>query len=358
MVVIIRDTQLDFRDLLIAPGDSQLSSRKEVSLEMTLPNPHCKSAPTAIPIFNSNMGPFSFDFVEQMMLNGCIGVLHKWEKPEDLLEFQKKASILKIDNPLYNNLFFTIGMAKEDIDIVKQLLNSSHTLFSQNATINLRIDSPNGHNQQFLDAIKRCRDTFGSDVYIAAGNLVTGEKTEQAIKAGADIVLVGIGGGQQCSTRVQSGVGRPQASAVEECARVARSMKSGIISDGGIQNPGDMAKAFCLGAHAVMIGTMLGGAKETNEPIINTSGGAQKRFYGSASQCAHDKFTPKADMSYKSYEGITTTVPYTGPLANTLDDIKGGLRSTGTFIGAKKLKDFHRKAILYKVNQQITRRGK
>lgn len=357
-MLIKPDTQLDFRDLLIAPGDSQLSSRKEVSLEMVLPNPHCKVAPVAIPVFNSNMGPFSFKFVEQMILNGCIGVLHKWEKPEDLLDFQKKVSILKIDNPLYNNLFFTIGMAKEDIEMVRKLLHSSKTLFSQDATINLRIDSPNGHNQQFLDTIKRCRDAFGSDVYIAAGNLVTGEKTKQAIKAGADIVLVGIGGGQQCSTRIQSGVGRPQASAVEECARVARSMKSGVVSDGGIQNPGDIAKAFCLGAHAVMIGTMLGGAKETNEPIIKTSEGAQKRFYGSASQCAHDKFTPKADMSYKSYEGITTTVPYTGPLANTLDDIKGGLRSTGTYIGAKKLKDFYKKAILYKVNQQIARRGK
>lgn len=357
-MLIKPDTQLDFRDLLIAPGDSKISSRKEVDLRMTLPNPHCKEAPTAIPIFNSNMGPFSFAFVEEMMLNGCFGVLHKWEKESDLLDFQRKASILSLSNPLYNNLVFTIGMSPKDIELLKKLTNESNNLFSQSSTIKVRIDSPNGHNSQFLDAIKRCRDAFGADVYIMAGNVVTGERTEHAINAGADLVLIGIGGGNHCDTRIQSGVGRPQASAVIECANVARSNRSGIISDGGIQCPGDAAKAFCLGAHGVMIGTMLGGAKETAEPVLQTKDGAKKQFYGSASKMAHDKFTPSSDMSYKSYEGIDSLVPYTGPLKNTLDSLKGGIRSTGSFIGAQKLKDFYKKAVLYKVNNQISRMGK
>lgn len=352
------EIQLDFQDLLIAPGESQLGTRKDVDLVMTLPNPHCKEAPTAIPIFNSNMGPFSFSFVEEMILNGCFGVLHKWESEKDLLSFQNKVTTLAQQNPLYNNLFFTIGMSPKDIELLKKLSNESNNLFSQSSVVKVRIDSPNGHNQQFLDAVKRCRDAFGSNVYIIAGNIVTEERTEKAINAGADMVMIGIGSGNHCSSRIQAGVGRPQASAVMECAKVARANRSGVVSDGGIKVPGDAAKAFCLGAHGVMIGTMFGGAKETAEQIIETKNGPRKLFYGSASKTAHEKFSPNADMSYKSFEGIESTVPYTGPLKNTLDDLKGGIRSTGSFIGADKLKDFYKKAILYRVNHQISRIGK
>lgn len=366
---IVEEYQLDYQDLMLAPTNSEISSRKDVDTQIELPRLYSSYSPVGNPIFNANMGPFSFDFAYQMLKNNCFGLLHKWEPKDKIVDFvlgvddkhkecEKVYYHQKTKNPL-DNLFFTMGTRPEDLfvleDVFKRLENAGCSLVSYN----IRIDSPNGHNTQFLNTIDKCRNKFGNKAFIAAGNIVTGEKTKEVLQAGADMAVVGIGPGNQCQTRVKAAVGRPQASAVIDCAATARDMGGGIIADGGIKIPADVVKALSLGAHAVMIGSMFGGANETQEAkVINKDGIECKPFYGSASQMAHDKFYANKSMNYKSFEGICSLLPCTGPAKTTIDDILGGIRSAGSFIGAKSVKEFYEKAILYKVHNQISRMGK
>lgn len=354
---IINEEQLDFDDVMLRPGNSELDSRKDVNIHVTLPALHCKYTLNGFPLLNANMGPFSFEFVKAMLKEDCFGVLHKWEDPKEVEEFL--FNIFKMDlkykTHLLDRLFFTAGTRKQDLTNINTAVKNAQKKGVKLRTINIRLDSPNGHNTQFIDALKRIRDFYGDTTYIVAGNVVTAEKTKEILENGADLVSIGIGSGNQCSTRVQAASGRPQFSAIVDCAQAAREMKAGIVSDGGIKTPGDAAKAFGAGAHAVMVGSMLGGADETIEPVIETLRSKAKKFYGSASKTAHDNFYGESDMSYKTFEGITSYLPYSGPVKNTIDSIKGGIRSAGTFIGAKDLYEFYDKAVFYKVRHQISR---
>jgi GMP reductase len=195
--------------------------------------------------------------------------------------------------------------------------------------------------------------------------------TEELILAGADIVKVGIGPGSVCTTRIQTGVGYPQLSAVIECADAAHGLGGHIIADGGCTCPGDVAKAFAAGADFVMLGGMLAGHDEgggdiitktylTNE--IDTEGlygdiGSQIKvdkqfvqFYGMSSKSANDKhFGGLKD--YRSSEGRTVLVPYRGAVANTVQEILGGVRSTCTYVGAKKIKQLPKCATFIRCTQ-------
>ena len=213
--------------------------------------------------------------------------------------------------------------------------------------------------------VRKVRNAF-PDLVIIAGNVVTREMTEELILSGADIVKVGIGPGSVCTTRIQTGVGYPQLSAVIECADAAHGLGGHIIADGGCTTPGDVAKAFGGGADFVMLGGMLAGHNEgggdiitkyyqTNEVLMQVSklagytGGDQTnlvtrieekqfvQFYGMSSESANDKhFGGLKD--YRSSEGRTVLVPYRGEVARTVQEILGGVRSTCTYAGALKLK--------------------
>ena len=218
------------------------------------------------------------------------------------------------------------------------------------------IDVANGYSTRFRDFVMDFRMLY-PNIIIIAGNVVTGEMTEELILAGADIVKVGIGPGSVCTTRIQTGVGYPQLSAVIECADAAHGLGGHIIADGGCTSPGDVAKAFAGGADFVMLGGMLAGhdegggevitkyfetgeqwfdkKNENYNPVVEQKKYVQ--FYGMSSEAANDKHFGGL-KEYRSSEGREVLVPYKGQVASTIQDILGGLRSSCTYAGAIRLK--------------------
>jgi GMP reductase len=202
----------------------------------------------------------------------------------------------------------------------------------------LCLDVANGYSQPFATAVEQLRVQYPTYIIIA-GNVATPEMTEELILRGADIVKVGIGPGKACETRTVTGVGYPQLSAVMECADAAHGLNGHIIADGGCETPGDVAKAFCAGADFVMLGYMLAGHDET---------GAE--FYGMSSKKAQKKYNG-AVLEYRASEGTEMTIEPRGSLADTVQQILGGLRSAATYIGAIEIKHMPKCATFLRVNR-------
>ncbi len=214
----------------------------------------------------------------------------------------------------------------------------------------LCIDVANGYSEHFTDFVKRARDEWPNMV-ITAGNVVTGEMVEELILSGADIVKVGIGPGSVCTTRVKTGVGYPQLSAVIECADAAHGLGGHIISDGGCSRPGDVAKAFGAGADYVMLGGMLAGHNESEGEIVEKDGRSFVLFYGMSSSTAMDKHAGEV-AEYRASEGKSVRIPYRGKVEETLKDILGGVRSACTYVGAARLKELSRRTTFIRVMEQ------
>jgi GMP reductase len=245
----------------------------------------------------------------------------------------------------------------------------------------LVIDVPNGYTERFLNFVSKVRQE-NPRIFIIAGNVVSAEQVEELIVKGADCVKVGIGPGSACTTRIKSGVGRPQFSTIVECADAAHGKDGYIMADGGCTTPGDVAKAFGAGADFVMLGGMLAGHDECDGDIVtkceldhyekrnvgkpNEFGGISnsvkmepiyvrtkyKQFWGMSSKKAMEKHYGKQD-DYKASEGREVLVPYRGPVENTIQDILGGVRSACTYIGARKIKHMPKCATFYTVNRQV-----
>ena len=231
------------------------------------------------------------------------------------------------------------------------------------------IDVANGYSESFVAFVRKVRSTFPTHVIIA-GNVVTSEMTEELILSGADIVKVGIGPGSVCTTRIKTGVGYPQLSAVIECADAAHGLGGHIIADGGCTCPGDVAKAFAGGADFVMLGGMFAGhdegggevitrAFQTNEILVTSEGEHFARelkqfvkFYGMSSEAANNKHFGGL-KNYRASEGREVLVPYKGALEPTVVDILGGLRSACTYVGASKLKYLPKCATFIRTNKQF-----
>jgi GMP reductase len=236
----------------------------------------------------------------------------------------------------------------------------------------LCIDIANGYSEHFVTHIRKIRENY-PNIVIIAGNVVTADQTQELILNGADIVKVGIGPGSVCTTRIQTGVGYPQLSAVIECADAAHGLGGHIIADGGCSTPGDVAKAFAGGADFVMLGGMLAGHDqgggevitkyfETNEYEVGSLGERYKKveekkfvkFYGMSSKSANDKhFGGLKD--YRSSEGRTVLTKYKGDVNMTIQDILGGIRSTCTYVGASNLKQLSKCTTFIRCNDTHNR---
>ena len=356
---IEEDVKLDYKDVLIRPKRSTLGSRKEVDLnrKYTFRNyqPAFEHEPwedhhyDGVPIMASNMdGVGTFEMADTLAKQSIFTCLVKTYSVEELIEF------FNGDLNRRNNVAYSMGINDADIEKFAEVEDKV-----RDAIKYVCVDVANGYSERFARFIRNLRKEW-PNIVIIAGNVVTGEMTEELILAGADIVKVGIGPGSVCTTRIQTGVGYPQLSAVIECADAAHGLGGHIIADGGCTCPGDVAKAFAAGADFVMLGGMLAGHDEgggevitkyyeTNERNYEMSqgapGGFEKvietkkfvQFYGMSSQSANNKhFGGLKD--YRSSEGRTVLVPYRGAVANTVQDILGGVRSTCTYAGAKTLK--------------------
>jgi GMP reductase len=355
---IEQDIKLDYKDVLIRPKRSTLKSRSQVKLNRKFQFRHYDhdiATPLpdeyhyeGIPIMASNMdGVGTFVMADKLAEGEMFTCLVKTYSAEELIEY--------FNGPVERTECVAMSIGTGDSDYNKLLQVKKEV---EHKLKYVCMDIANGYSDHFAAHVRKVRAEF-PDLVIIAGNVVTREMTEELILAGADIVKVGIGPGSVCTTRIQTGVGYPQLSAVIECADAAHGLGGHIIADGGCTCPGDVAKAFAGGADFVMLGGMLAGHDEgggevitkyyqTNELIREDVGDQTKetrqveekkyvQFYGMSSESANDKhFGGLKD--YRSSEGRTVLVPYRGEVARTVQEILGGVRSTCTYAGALKLK--------------------
>ncbi len=218
----------------------------------------------------------------------------------------------------------------------------------------IAIDTAHGHSKGVLEAIRRIKSAW-KDLPVIAGNVVTAEGTEALIQSGADVVKVGVGAGSICTTRVISGAGMPQVSAIFECARAARKHGISIIGDGGIKFSGDIVKAIVVGADAVMLGSMLAGLEESPGDVMLYEGRRFKEYRGMGSLGAmkgygKDRYGTGQGGSGKLVpEGIEGRVPYKGSLSEYVYQLVGGLRSGMGYAGAASLEDLRIKTRLTRI---------
>jgi GMP reductase len=329
---------LDFRDVLIRPKRSNLSSRSQVDLEKTITFLHSRREWTGVPILSSNMDTTgTFEMYESLSSLKMITVFHKHYSLNDYLPYLDKL------NPNYYSI--STGISESDWDKTKELINRLNPYF-------ITIDVANGYCEKFIDFCKIVRNTYPK-LTIFAGNVATGDMVQELLlSAKVDVVKCGIGSGSACSTRLKTGVGIPQLNTCIECSEVANGLNGHIVSDGGCTLPGDISKAFGAGAHFVMLGGMLSGHDESGGDLVEENGKQYKLFYGMSSQHAQNKYNGGM-QKYRSSEGKVRKIQYRGPVLATMLDIMGGMRSTGTYIGANRLKDFPKCCTFLRVNQQV-----
>jgi GMP reductase len=345
---IEEDIKLDYTDVLLRPKRSTLTSRKDVSLERKFSFYHSNKVWEGIPIMTANMATCgTFEMARILSKSKMITTFHKYYTLDEYNTFFQD-----FNNPDY--IVYTLGIRDEDISQLREMISSG--LINNFSFV--CIDVPNGYLERFLDAIKLVR-TLCPNHIIIAGNVVTNEMTEEIILSGADIVKVGIGPGSVCTTRRMAGVGYPQLSAVIECSDAAHGISNGrggsglVIADGGQQYPSCIAKAFCGGADFNMAGSLFSGFDESAGKLVEKEGKKFKEYFGSSSNKALlDFYGNKSD--YRASEGRYVLMPYKGPVDTFIQDLFGSLRSTGTYIGARRLKEFPRRATFIKVNRQLT----
>ncbi len=336
------EIKLGFKDVLIRPKRSTLKSRSQVCLDRTFKLKHSAIEWTGVPVIAANMDTVgTFEMAKVLAEHKLLTAVHKHYSVEQWRAF------LSQNQHITDHIMVSSGTSDDDFEKLKQVMSLEQQLKF------ICIDVANGYSEHFISYLQRVREQF-PDKSIIAGNVVTGEMVEELILSGADIVKVGIGPGSVCTTRVKTGVGYPQLSAVMECADAAHGLGGHIISDGGCSTPGDVAKAFGGGSDFVMIGGMFAGHDESAGDLVKRDGKQFKTFYGMSSQTAMDKHAGGV-AEYRASEGKTVEIPYRGPVVNTIKDILGGVRSTCTYVGASQLKELTKRTTFIRVAEQENR---
>ncbi|MBS0319842.1 MAG: GMP reductase [Proteobacteria bacterium] len=338
------DVKLDFKDVLIRPKRSTLTTRSDVDISREFRFRHTGTQYAGIPIVAANMDATgTFEMARALAPFKLSTALHKHYPIDAYVEF------LRAFEPR-EAVFYSLGIAKADEERFHQVM----------AALGDRDDAPpryvcidvaNGYTESFVRFVARVRERYPRLV-IMAGNVVTGEMTEELILSGADIVKVGIGPGSVCTTRKMTGVGYPQLSAIIECADAAHGLEGHICADGGCTTPGDIAKAFGGGADFVMLGGMLAGHDESGGERVERDGKLMRRFYGMSSKAAMDKYAGGV-ARYRAAEGKEVWLPDRGPVAPTVEEILGGVRSACTYVGARRLRELSKRTTFVRVSQQL-----
>ncbi len=334
------DLKLGFKDVMIRPKRSTLSSRSQVNLERKFTFLHSNHQWNGVPIMAANMDTVgTFEMAKKLAEHKIFTAIHKHYSLEEWKKF-----IDSTTTDITDYFAVSTGTGKADSEKLT-------TIFKQHPQIKfICIDVANGYSEHFVHFVKNTREQY-PDKVIMAGNVVTGEMVEELLLAGADIIKVGIGPGSVCTTRVKTGVGYPQLSAIIECADAAHGLGGQIVSDGGCKIPGDIAKAFGGGADFVMLGGMLAGHTESGGKTIEIDGEKFKQFYGMSSETAMNKHVGGV-ANYRASEGKTVEIPYRGAVENTVQDILGSLRSTCTYVGANRLKELTKRTTFIRVQEQ------
>jgi GMP reductase len=336
------DVKLDFQDVLIRPKRSTLTTRSDVDISREFTFRHTGTKYDGIPIIASNMDTTgTFEMARALDGFRLSTALHKHYPVAEYAEFfaalERKSAA-----------FYSMGIARADEDKFEKVMQA--VTGTEPAVRYVCIDVANGYTESFVRFVKKIRDRH-PHLVIMAGNVVTGEMTEELILSGADIVKVGIGPGSVCTTRKVTGVGYPQLSAIIECADAAHGLEGHICADGGCASVGDIAKAFGGGADFVMLGGMFAGHEEGGGDVVEQGGRKLMRFYGMSSKAAMDRYAGGV-AKYRAAEGREVLVPFRGPVTDTIQEILGGVRSACTYVGARRLRELSKRTTFVRVAQQ------
>lgn len=363
MQKIINELKLDFDDVLIRPKRSTLNSRSEVCLSRNFSFKYSPRELLCVPIMVANMDTVgTFNMAKSLSNHQAITCLHKHYKTNEYVAFYTDPSIVN-----KSLVFYSVGTGQKDLEKLTEVFNQIRKF--NYPLPNICVDVANGYTEQFVKIINHIRKLY-EEIIIIAGNVVTPEMTEELIIHGkVDIVKVGIGSGSVCTTRLKTGVGYPQLSAVMECTDAAHGLGGHVCSDGGCKVVGDICKAFGGNSDFVMLGSMFAGADECEgewkyeyktsqgfwqsiNPDPNGDTIKQKvslKYYGMSSEDAMNKHH-NGVAKYRTAEGKCVTVPYKGTADEIIKDICGGIRSACTYIGANQIKDFGKKTTFIQVN--------
>jgi GMP reductase len=362
---INNDPKLDFDDVLLVPQRSRTASRKEVELSRNFSFYHSNRIWKGVPIFAANMDTTgTVDISNTLMRYQMPTCLHKHYSKEQYPDLIWNQDLQ----------WFSMGIKQDDLDKLTYCCKTNRRI------PNICIDVANGYTDDFVNFCAKVRKELGDEPVIMAGNVCTPEMVQEIIlHGGVDIVKVGIGPGSACTTRLKTGCGYPQLSAIIECSHAAHGLKSGkgklglVCADGGCRTPSDICKAFAAGADFVMLGGMLAGTEECEGEwqyeykcsVRNKDGSewwqsrdpgyptdkrkVSLKFYGMSSHNAQNKYGGVKD--YRASEGRTKTIPYKGSASVVVEDILGGLRSACAYIGSTCLKDMNKCAEFNIVNR-------
>jgi GMP reductase len=322
---IDNDPKLDFDDVLIRPKRSEAPSRASVVLERQYSFLNSRGSWKGIPIVASNMDTVGTIAMAEALGPQLMTCLNKYYSADRLIEFFR-------DERHRASTFFTLGIKDDEFEKLRAVRSKTEIRF-------VCVDAANGYTKYFVERVKRIRETF-PEMTIMAGNVATPDMVQELLISGAaDIVKIGIGPGSVCTTRITTGVGYPQLSAIIECADAAHGLQGHVCADGGCRSPGDVVKAFAAGADFVMLGGMLAGHDECEAQWVEEDGRRVAMiFYGMSSRQALDKHAG-GRRNYRACEGREVAVPYKGPVKETIQEITGGIRSACAYVGATRLKD-------------------
>ena len=323
---------ITFDDALLLPGYTDFK-RQEVTIATTL-HP---TITLKLPVISSPMDTVTEGaMAEALAKAGGLGIIHR------NLSVGDQASM--VDQVKKKNLLIgaAVGAGSDLEERVKALVAAKADV--------IVVDSGHGYTKFVVDAVKFIKTNYPKQV-VMAGNVATADGAKALIDAGSDIIRVGMGPGSICTTRIITGMGVPQLTAISEVGKATRGTKVTIVADGGIKQIGDMAKALGMGAHAVMLGSLLAGFDESPGEKVEKDGKAYKRYRGMGSvgamkEGSAERYGQSKDADKRTLiaEGVEGLVPYKGDVSAYLEQVTGSLRSSFYYIGAKTMDEFHKKA--------------
>ena len=316
--IINRHRGLTFDDVLLTPRHSEISSRKHTSLTSKI----TKNFAFDLPIVTANMDTITeSDMACTMAEMGGLGSLHRFVTTEQQVEMVKEIQKHHDANGIKSPIAASIGVKEEGKKRGDALVDAGVKIIT--------LDIAHGDSIMMLEVLDYMKKTH-PHVDIIAGNVATSEATTRLINAGADSIKCGIGPGSMCTTRIITGHGVPQLTAIAMCVQAAKAHGIPVIADGGIKNSGDMVKAFCAGASAIMVGSLVSGTLETPGEVKS----GKKAYRGMASKSAQVSWRGDLPKGMAA-EGEATMVSCKGSVRDVMNELSGGIRSGMTYLGVE-----------------------
>ena len=340
-----------FDDLLLVPAYSTV-----VPADVSLKSRLCDGIELSIPVCSAAMDTVTESAMAiALAQSGGIGFIHKnlsVDAQADMVRAVKQAVVSSKDAAVDSNgkllAGAAVGVSETTMVRVKELVDAGVDI--------LTVDSAHGHSKGVIDTVAKIRKAYPK-LPLVGGNIVTSDAAQALIQAGASVLKVGVGPGSICTTRIVSGVGVPQLSAISDVVQVAKRYNVGVVADGGIKFSGDIVKALAAGADAVMLGGLLAGCEETPGDIIEVYGKRVKTYVGMGSLSAmqrgsSDRYFQGGQKELKKLvpEGIEATVPYKGPMSDVIYQMMGGLRSGMGYCGCETISELKDKAKFVKIS--------